>query len=54
MMGQCEICGRDAEYFTETYDPKRKKNYTIPLCEKHQQLVCILIDCCMKRTRDAE
>jgi len=34
---RCEICGKEAPYFTETYDPMEKKARTIYLCEEHQE-----------------
>ena len=34
---KCEICGKEAPYFTETYDPMEKKSRTIYLCEEHQE-----------------
>ena len=34
---RCEVCGKEAPYFTETYDPAEKKVRTIYLCEEHQE-----------------
>lgn len=34
---RCEICGKEAPYFTETYDPMEGKVRTIYLCEGHQE-----------------
>lgn len=34
---RCEICGKEAPYFTETYDPMEGKCRTIYLCEEHQE-----------------
>ena len=34
---RCEFCGKNAPYFTETYDPMRKRVRTIYLCEEHQE-----------------
>ena len=34
---KCEICGKEAPYFTETYDPMEGKVRTIYLCEEHQE-----------------
>lgn len=34
---RCEFCGENAPYFTETYDPMRKRVRTIYLCEEHQK-----------------
>lgn len=34
---RCEICGKEAPYFTETYDPMEGKVRTIYLCEEHQE-----------------
>lgn len=33
---KCEICGQDAPFFTETYDPEEDKARFIYLCEEHQ------------------
>lgn len=43
MIGKCEICGRKTEYFTDTYSPKTEEKFVIPLCKKHQQLICELV-----------
>lgn len=40
MMEKCEICGADAGYFTDTFDPTDEKRYTLTLCEMHQMIVC--------------
>ena len=34
---RCEICGKEAPYFTETYDPMEGRQRTIYLCEEHQE-----------------
>ncbi len=34
---KCEICGEDAHFFSETYDPHKDKTRFIYLCEKHQR-----------------
>jgi hypothetical protein len=34
---RCEFCGKNAPFFTETYDPMRKRVRTIYLCEEHQE-----------------
>ena len=34
---KCEICGKEAPYFTETYNPMEGKVRTIYLCEDHQE-----------------
>ena len=33
---KCARCGKDAPYFTDSYDPVRKENITMYLCEEHQ------------------
>lgn len=33
---KCEVCGGDAQFFTETYCPKMQKSRTIWLCKDHQ------------------
>ena len=38
---KCEVCGEDAPFFTETYDPRMHKSRIIYLCERHQ---CVLFD----------
>lgn len=43
MIGKCEICGNKAGYFTDTYSPKTEEKFVIPLCKKHQQLICELV-----------
>lgn len=40
MMYKCKICGKGTVYFTETYDPGMGKSYFIPLCAKHESIVC--------------
>lgn len=40
----CVVCGDKAPFFTETYDPEKKKAYTIYLCEKHQTEIFRAID----------
>ena len=43
---KCEICGKEAPYFTETYDPMESKARTIYLCEEHQEkLYKRIVDC---------
>lgn len=34
---RCEVCGKEAPYSTETYDPIEGKARTICLCEEHQE-----------------
>lgn len=34
---KCEICGKEAPYSTETYDPMEGRVRTIRLCEEHQE-----------------
>ena len=36
MIMKCEICGEEARFFTETYDPMTERNRTVWLCEHHQ------------------
>jgi len=36
MRMKCEVCGEEARFFTETYDPMTKLNRTVWLCEMHQ------------------
>lgn len=36
MRMKCEVCGEEAGFFTETYDPMTKHNRTVWLCEHHQ------------------
>lgn len=36
---KCEICGQDAPFFTETYDPKENKTRFVYLCEEHQGML---------------
>lgn len=33
---KCEVCGEEAKFFTETYNPSTKSNRTVWLCERHQ------------------
>lgn len=33
---KCARCGKDAPFFTDSYDPVRKENITMYLCEEHQ------------------
>lgn len=40
---RCEICGKEAPYFTETYDPMEGKVRTIYLCEEHQETMYMRI-----------
>ena len=34
---KCEVCGEDAHFFSETYDPHKDKTRFIYLCERHQR-----------------
>ena len=36
MTGKCEICGMDAPFFTEIYNPQRSVSRTVYLCKEHQ------------------
>ena len=43
MKFKCVVCGADAEYFTDTYDPRYGKKHMICLCRVHQESVCTCI-----------
>ena len=40
----CVVCGDDAPFFTETYDPENEKSHTIYLCKRHQTEIFRAID----------
>lgn len=44
---RCEICGKEAPYSTETYDPMEGKARTICLCKEHQEKMYMRIVDCM-------
>jgi hypothetical protein len=41
---KCEICDKDAPYFTEVYNPDTKECIPIYLCLEHHCNLCTLID----------
>lgn len=43
MKEKCAVCRADAEYFTDTYDPKTDSRFVFPLCKKHEQAIFDLI-----------
>lgn len=43
MIGKCTICGRNAEYFTDAYDPENNEKHVFPLCKRHQTIVFMQI-----------
>lgn len=47
-MNVCEICGKEAPFFTETYDPLKKVNRNISLCSVHQHELYVEIDLFLK------
>lgn len=47
-MNVCEICGREAPFFTDTYDPLKKVNRNICLCSVHQHELYVEIDLFLK------
>lgn len=36
---RCEVCGEDAPFFSETYDPRTNKTRFVYLCEEHQGML---------------
>lgn len=47
-MSVCLICGKEAPFFTDTYDPLKKVNKTICLCSVHQHELYVEIDLFLK------
>ena len=42
-MNRCRRCGKDAKYFTDTYNPNTRKNDTFYLCEGCQRLLLMAL-----------
>ena len=42
-MNRCRRCGKDAAYFTDTYNPNTGKNDTFYLCEGCQRLLLMAL-----------
>lgn len=47
-MEKCEVCGKEAPFFTDTYDPLKKVNRNICLCSVHQHELYVEIDLFLK------
>lgn len=47
-MNVCEVCGKEAPFSTETYDPLKKVNKNINLCSVHQHELYVEIDLFLK------
>lgn len=54
MMEKCAICGKDADYFTDTYDPLFEVRHYYLLCSIHQESVCRSIIRKMKKLQKQE
>lgn len=38
-MIRCEVCGRSADFFIESYDPRKREKVYHRLCELHQSMI---------------